>query len=352
MNDLSKISQSEHLSKMFTLVVDQQWFTFLSLVKHLLWDGHHADADKQVFFAITHFTDKNTLKRLVLELDSKERELWDQWLTDLEGKTYDLSDSYEKFSLKLKKTTLQSSGDTELDFFLSGLNIERLEEFIKTHEQLKNSLFYFLPSRLMSSLLNLYPADEIEQLLIKVKELQRPETKSLKDAFKSYFKDNFSAGGLHVDKISKFLSEDKRNIVLESLIRSKKFNMARNVAQEVIPSDIFMKLPSEILKAVTEGIDPKQKIEFLSILDEKERLQWIEAMMTVGTKAYEMIEMELEQILSNESDLKRLMKNHLAITTNFYTILRRNLVDEKYEQIRTELINEWIDSIIKKANLA
>lgn len=119
------------------------------------------------------------------------------------------------------------------------------------------------------------------------------------------------------------------------------------IALSVLPSQIIDRLPGDVFAGVMGALSHDDQLNYLATLSANARETQLERFAPEGTKAREMIELELSEILDNEIHMRRLggeRKNE--IMQNFLRVAREFLAkNPKAKKEVLPVTKDWLESI-------
>lgn len=122
---------------------------------------------------------------------------------------------------------------------------------------------------------------------------------------------------------------------------------ASSIALSVLPSEIVDRLPGETFKEVMGVMSQDDQVFYLACLNENSRERQLDRFAPTGSKIRDMLEMELEGLLGNDVQMKRLTGERKAeVMQNFLKAARNYL--SKNAGAKKEVwpvTREWLESI-------
>jgi hypothetical protein len=148
------------------------------------------------------------------------------------------------------------------------------------------------------------------------------------------------------DKALEILQEvgpEKEASILNAIADSGDFKLLEATARQIFPSELITKLPGPVIKTCLNAFPLAKRADFLSALDDEQRIPLLEAIGKEGSKSREMIDAEMLQIAGDDGRKKRALRNRMVFWREFVD-LARGLIrrDLAASELADPIIGAWL----------
>lgn len=132
-----------------------------------------------------------------------------------------------------------------------------------------------------------------------------------------------------------------------TLLKNFSLEEVKNASLKVIPGSIANTLPDAIFKQVIALMPIEMQVQFFASMDKEERDDYLNKFASKGSKNREMIDLELNPILKNEMQLKRLQNDRKeALKKEYLSFARQYISSSPDAQKEVEpMIESWLNEI-------
>lgn len=223
-------------------------------------------------------------------------------------------------------------------------------EFCQSNTEYGAILLNVLNSNLINSIFDNLSTDMIDVLIAKSSNFDLGDVganiSGLKSALKSYQKDSYRAPFMdRIVDLIRLSKGDNENALFGALAKAEDYDFVFDIAKNYFPSELVHNISSDAFKMGSVDMDLKDLAEFFVSQDDDARLHFMDLFAEEGSKAREMIELEVEQIYEDELQTMRIKKDEAEIWRKFITEFRRKVrtSPELYKAVKEELEN-WVQA--------
>lgn len=326
----------------FIADVKGDWSTFTRMVRNLLRGKDKRQ--KELLRAVEITLDSSLLSKLVASFDTQERTQWREVSASLAQATLDMERSYGRLRLEMRKASLASSSEESLSSMISSMHEDRASEFVKKYPQSAPSLLQRVAPDIAAAVLNELKDEEARSLVdLSLSASAEDEEVRLKKDLAEYLGVRGGAFKQGLPEAVVELSQSKGDAVLGSLLECGEWGLVRSLALKSMPPALFPKIRTSILREALAPIPLEEKVSFIATRSAEDEQTWINLMAEEGSKAREMLDLEIEQIKANADSLSILQSQKSSIEKDFYSKIRSFLnSDEHYPEV-VSVVDAWID---------
>ena len=238
--------------------------------------------------------------------------------------------------------------DEECIDLILDLSSEEAAEFCKRNIEYGAILLNVLNSNLINEIFNHLGPDMINSLISKSSNFElgvvSNNISGLKSALKDYQKDSYRAPFLdRIVDLIRLSKGDNESALFGALAKAESFNFVFDIAQNYFPSELVENISDQAFKLGIRAIDLKEMASLFVSMDDERRHHFLGMFAEEGSKAREMIELEVEQIFEDELTTMRLKKEEGEIWQNFISKFRLEVRNnpELLKEVKDELEN-WV----------
>lgn len=238
--------------------------------------------------------------------------------------------------------------DADVRRQLSELSLRNCVEIAKQDVELGALLANLLPSGQVARIFALLPPEQTsaitiasmkytdEQIALKADKLKRAIS-ALKVKTKTIpFMD-------HVLDLMKEVGIDKENSIFSALIESGEYDMLQAATKQYFPSELVLKLPSAVIRAVLDLIPLDRRAEIIYSRSESERELMLSSYGAPGNKLRDMIQIEIQQISNDQLKVHRIQRHHNTLWKEFVDSCRNQIrQDEMTADYAETLLSSWL----------
>lgn len=221
-------------------------------------------------------------------------------------------------------------------------------EFCQSNLQYGAILLNVLNSNLINDIFDNLSNEMINSLIAKSSEFDLGDVSGnisgLKSALRDYQKDSYRAPFLdRVVDLIRLSKGDNENALFAALAKAEEFDFVFDIAKNYFPSELVQNVSMDAFKLGTIDMELKDMAEFFVSLSDDNRMHYMDMFAEEGSKAREMIELEVEQIFEDEILSMRIKKDEAEIWRKFITGFRAKVrtSPELLKEVKEELEN-WV----------
>lgn len=139
-------------------------------------------------------------------------------------------------------------------------------------------------------------------------------------------------------------SPEKENIIINILAKTKTQDDFRTIMINNFPRELFGELSDDVKRDALLNLSFKARVEYLSLLEETQRLRELDAIAAPESKSRDMYDFELAKVLENTSVLDTIEKKRTSINDRYIVALRGVASSGKHNQTTSETLKNWIES--------
>lgn len=298
---------------------------------------------------------KNAQLALIFQgLDEDDRESWKENLNSpLTSEELEIANKYISNQIVEEIIVPNKISDPEVADILMKIEPSRAAEFIKEKPILGKFLLNILSTKFISRVFESFNDSELKSIVsgslslkdIKITDIQLSEMKSALEKFKQV-KDRLPFVKKLIDLIP-MATPGREKILFHSLSETGDAQIVRSVADEFFPSELLTKLPPGFVKTSMQSYPLSKRVELLSVLPEEEKSWLMEAIAPSGSKAADMIELELEKNSSDISFQKRIQEEGPQMHKEYITYLRKQIkIDKSVTADISIILDEFVHNIL------
>jgi hypothetical protein len=243
--------------------------------------------------------------------------------------------------------------DAEVADLLLRLKPEKAAAFVKENPSLGKILMNVMNSKFVAKILDNLEEDVVDVALTRSLEYKKEEIKGLLGEFKTKLK-NYQVSKSRIPFLAKIadlipLSMPSRENALFKALASNSDNVEdiSSIAMQFFPAILIPHLPENFLKNVLQSYPMAKKIELVSSLDEGLRDKFVNIFAPTGSKAADVLELELEKVETDLAIQRRIRDQSDLIWKEFVDFTRKMIKASKENSSEFEnMVNQWAEKIM------
>lgn len=310
--------------------------------------------EKNALRALVHHLNNDSLLEIFKKLTDDEREAWKS-LLDTQIAAADLPDTNAFISNAIVEDILVPSDivDAEVADLLLRLKPEKAAAFVKDHPNLGKILMNVMNSKFVAKILDSMEEDTVDLALNRSLEYKKEEIQGLLGDFKNKLK-GYQITKSRIPFLAKImdlipLSMPTRENALFKALASNSENVedVSNVAMQFFPAILIPHLPENFLKTTLQAYPIGKKIELVSSIDENLREKFVNIFAPAGSKAADVLELELEKVETDLAIQRRIREQSDLIWKEFVDFTRKMIKANKENASDFEnMVNQWAEKIM------
>ncbi len=317
------------------------------------WIAAGEDKEKNALRALVQQLKNDILLKVFAKLTPEERDLWKSFL-DKQVPTAELIATNAFISNQIVEDILVPSAivDAEACDTLMRINPERAAQFVKEHPDLGKILMNVMSSKFIAKILENLDDEYVELAIARGMEYRREDVNSMLSEFKSKLA-KFKEQKTTIPFMEKILDlipismPARENSLFKALAQSgEDLDTLKKVALNNFPAVLVPALPEKVLKPALQQYPMAQKIELVSSLKEDMRERFVTLFAPKGSKASDMLELELEKIENDLTIQKKIRETPDVIWKDFVDYTRKIIRNDKLNTSDFEnIVSQWADKI-------
>ena len=336
----------------FIAFLDHSPIEAIMLIKK--WITTDDKMENNALRALVQQLNNEVLLQVFNSLSSEERDTWKALLEkQVTGK--DLIATNAFISNQIVEDILVPSAivDAEIADLLLRLTPENAAQFVKDDPELGKILMNVMNSKFVVKIIENLDEQNVELILEKSMEFKKEAVEDVLEDFKgklAQYQDSVSKipfMGRVVDLIG--LSNPAReNALFKALAQNvEEMEKLRSVAMDNFPAVLIGNLPDPILKIMLQAYPMNQKVELVSSIDENLRDKFENIFAPVGSKAADVLAIELEKIENDINVQRKIRENGQEIWKEFVEFVRKSIKSDK-ENAGTydSMVSQWSQKVM------
>ena len=316
-----------------------------------------AEADQDAKLALTGVVqqlENDDMQKLFKHLSSTERESWNKLILEyLSGP--DLIQANKLIEQRVVKEIVGGSfiDDFELIDLILSMNNDTIKEYVLKGNENSSILMNLLNPEIIAKILDDLSVEEVEQTVSNSLSFDIEKLKEL-DGFKKDLKEfvNDHKTAPFTQKLVDVLQDinaDKEELIYQYVSKSVPRGELIKAALANLPGQIVLELPPAFIKASMQNYSTEAKVELLLSLEEDKSQKLMETFLEEGSSAKEMIQMEMDNIKTDEIAMKRIEKSKNNIWSKFLVFIRECAAnDQEYKSEIEDIVYNWVDELKAK----
>ena len=337
----------ERFRKMMTLHFNDMVLLVKGWIK--VGKGQEASALKGLVATLTD----NELADIFKALTIDERNSWKMCL-DSEMTKDELAKAFTIISNKIIEAMMVPSliDDYEICDLLLALSAEDAARFCVDHPELGVIFANVLSAKTIGEMFTLLPVNLTSEVIEKSSMFRKEEIISQMPLLKEKllevkFKRERPPFLARIFEILPTARPEIEKQLYSTLIKHCAWEDVKATALSVLPGEIVNNLPETVFKGVIGLMPLETQVEYFVIQDQDEREENLNRFASKGAKNREMVEIEINAIVSNELALKRLKGDKKSSIEADFLALARNYIGSSVDA-QSEMRNEieiWLRNI-------
>ncbi len=357
LSSLDSSAEQDHVSSLNGVERFQTFLKFSRVEAIVLlkkWINAGEDAEKNALRSLVQQLDNELLISLFKDLTTEERERWKSFLG---GKlaSNDLMEANAFISNQIVEDILVPSVivDTEICDLLLRLTPESGAKLVKDHPDSGKILMNVMNVKFVSKVIEQLDKEVIDTTLDNSMQFKNDDVESQLDTFKEKLSEYQVSEDKapFLEKLISLIPESApqvENSLFASLAKnSPDAEQIKEIAQTYFPALLIPVLPLNILKNILQTYPMDQKIELISSIDEEMREKFVDIFAPKGSKASDVLDLEMEKIDTDIVAQKKIREKPEEIWKEFVLYSRKLLKNEKEGAGDLEkMITQWSESIM------
>lgn len=304
--------------------------------------------------ALVEVLNDNELSDIFKHLTFDERGSW-KMVLDGEMTKPEVAKAFVFVGNEIVKTMMLPSiiDDFEICNLLLTVSPEDAAKYCKQHPQLGVVFANVLSGKIISEMFKLLPAEMTVNIIQRSTVFKKDEITSQLPLLKKVLLE--ASGAKERPPFLKRIIEILPGADIEieqqlyaTLLTHMSVEECTGIALHVLPNKVINDLPPTSFLMVMDYLKPEERLNYLAILSEHNREERLDKMAPRGTKAREVLEMELESILADELQMRRLsgQASKESIRGNFLKAAREFVsTNQVLKQEIAPVLSEWLFNI-------
>lgn len=218
--------------------------------------------------------------------------------------------------------------DDETKSMLAGMAPVNLAKMINENPNIGPLLMNTLSTVFIIQMMEFVGQDQIENLTSNAAGTSEEDLKKLGPELKKLL-ENYDQGIMKVpfiDKVSEIIPQvdfEKEEFFFKALGKSGDQKLIFEVVRDNLPFALMETLPEATLKTILSQVPKNAFIDFLVCMDDDKRGIYLNARAPEGSKARELIQIDLDTILKNDIETAKVKKKSKEIIGTFINAVRR-----------------------------
>jgi len=318
------------------------------------WVASGESKEKNALRALVQQLKNDTLLKIFAKLTQEERDLWKSFL-DKQVIGNDLLETNAFISNQIVEDILVPSAivDAEACDTLMRINPERAAQFVKENPDLGKILMNVMSSKFIAKILENLDEEYVELAIARGMEYRREDVGQMLSEFKSKLA-KYKEQKTRIPFLEKILDlipismPARENSLFKALAQSgEDADTLKKIALQNFPAVLVPVLPDKILKSALQQYPMGQKIELVSTLKEDMRDKFITLFAPKGSKASDMLTLELEKIENDLAIQRKIRETPDVVWKEFVDYTRKIIRNDKINSSDYDnMVTQWADKII------
>ena len=210
------------------------------------------------------------------------------------------------------------------------LSIAQCLDIATQDAELGGMLVNLLPAARLGSFFALMPKELINEVTVNSMKLQEEQMRSLSEKLKSAIDEVRKKSGALVTNaflekaadLMKDLDPEKELTLLDALAKSGEYKTLQDSVRRFFPAELILKLPPKLLKACLDRLPLSQRADLICSRPEADGITLLDTIGKPGTKGRDIIDLEMNELKSDEVRKKRIEKAKTKIFGDFIVSVR------------------------------
>ncbi len=318
------------------------------------WVASGENKEKNALRALVQQLKNDTLLKIFAKLTQEERDIWKSFL-DKQVAGTDLIETNAYISNQIVEDILVPSAivDAEACDTLMRINPERAAQFVKENPDLGKILMNVMSSRFIAKILEHLDEEYVELAIARGMEYRREDVGMMLSEFKTKLA-KYKEQKTRIPFLEKILdlipisTPARENSLFKALAQSgEEAGILIKIALEHFPAVLVPVLPDKILKSALQQYPMGQKIELVSMLKDDLREKFVGLFAPKGSKASDMLTLELEKIENDLTIQKKIRETPDVVWKEFIDYTRKIVRNDKINASDyNNMVTQWADKIM------
>jgi len=289
-------------------------------------------------------------------LPLEDRKTWRRILSTTSG-TENLEAASQYISSEIINTFLTPAPEMndELKALMDGLEVSQAVEIANSNVELGGILMNLLPTAVLSQFYATLSTDLANKITVEGLKFSSAsltqKTSHLKEAIQQVKNKTKSSSIPFLEKANELfhqITPDKEQSIFNALAETNQYALLQATAQRFFPSELVLELPETLLKTCLERFSLQKRADFLISCGEAEQSTLINILAKTGTKARDLLDLEIQQALSDTLRSRRAKKMKETLWKEFLNQIRTRIRGNDLASDQAEpILNAWL---YKKTN--
>lgn len=332
----------------FEELMDRSLQDAILLVKK--WIKLGGDNEKLALGCLVHELDHVKLQLLLSKISSEEKNIWRGALASgFDEAHMAVAQRYIANQIITDIMNDSSFDDPELGELLLQISPDRAAMIIKKHPEMGQILFNVSSADFVNQVILQLDEVEVESVISDSANYNPTSLASNIENYKKIFKDHIGKRPYvpfmnRIPELFPFALGDKEKLLLDSLVEGGRIDEAKKLAISYCPSSVVEHLPIPFIKECLQQYPLAQKVEMLLALDPILRDKYIAIHAPHGSKAFELLDIELESRRRDEIYMRKIVFNKHTTYKAFVDFVRGKIkVNKQYREEIEETISHWVN---------
>ncbi len=313
------------------------------------WISEDDDRASKSLRSLVQQFENAQLAEVFKHLSEEERASWKKLLDrPLTREELDIANAYIGNQIVQSIIVEKYVDDPETFDLLLRLTPKQVAMIVEREASISGALLNSLSANFVSQVLGLCSEQVQSQMVRDAVALTPDQIRSKQDEIKEVLKqyDERVTNRPFVEKILSLLPmamPSTENNLFQALYDNGDQDLLKKTARKYFPADYIPKLPTDFLKELLMAYPMNKKVEMLYPLEETIKEQLIDIFAPEGSKAYDLLELEFENIETNDVRQTQLLNNGDKNWKEFVNYVRDKIEkDTNYQAEITDLLDQWV----------
>lgn len=323
------------------------------------WIKILGDYERLALKSLVQQLENDHLGMIFSHLPEDDRETWKGLIDQpLDYKDIDRANKFISSEIVQEIIIPSAIEDKEACELLLLLRPEQAAKFIEDEPELGRILLNVMNTRFVANTLDCIDENRIDDVVLEGAHFTKEEVdkniEKLKNQIKNYLDLTVKAPFVkRVVELIPLAGPTREPVLYKVLAEQGDEENMRSLALKNFPASLIPSLPENTLKALLREYPIDKKVEMLSVVDQETKNRFLEIFAPVGSKAADLINMELEKSSNDLEFQKRIKTNKDDIWKEFVVFVRSKISkDTSLKSITRESIEEWIAKECKGASVS
>ena len=336
----------------FQTFLDHSPIEAVVMVKN--WINSGESKEKNALRALVQQLDNDTLGKLFKKLSSEEKETWKSFL-DKQVQGADLIDTNAFISNAIVQNILVPYAivDADVADLLMRITPEKAAEFVQENPDLGKILMNVMNAKFISRILENLDSEYVELALARGMEYKKEEVAGVLEDFKaklSRYKESKTKIPF-IEKIMELIPismPSRENALFKALAQNvEEVKLVKEVALKYFPAVLVPALPERVLKVALQTYPMDRKVELISSVTEDLREKFVNIFAPTGSKASDVLQLEMEKIESDLGVQRKIKDNPDQIWKEFVDFSRKVISNDKVNALEFEnMVGQWVERVM------